>query len=76
MAESNSRWPAFARVPPFLPVPLRARASALQRPKTALLAMYFVNKYRITHWANLSRTFGRFRRRAIMFGCRRMDARA
>jgi hypothetical protein len=27
MAESNSsRWPAYARVPPFLPVPLRARA--------------------------------------------------
>jgi hypothetical protein len=25
MAESNSRWPAYARVPPFLPVPLRAR---------------------------------------------------
>ena len=26
MAESNSRWPAYAQVPPFLPVPLRARA--------------------------------------------------
>lgn len=26
MAESNTRWPAYARVPPFLPVPLRARA--------------------------------------------------
>jgi len=27
MAESGtSRWPAYARVPPFLPVPLRARA--------------------------------------------------
>ena len=27
MAESNSsRWPRYARVPPFLPVPLRARA--------------------------------------------------
>jgi hypothetical protein len=28
MAESKtpSRWPAYARVPPFLPVPLRARA--------------------------------------------------
>ena len=27
MAESNtSRWPAYGRVPPFLPVPLRARA--------------------------------------------------
>lgn len=26
MVESNSRWPAYARVPPFLPVPLRARA--------------------------------------------------
>ena len=26
MSESNSRWPAWKRVPPFLPVPLRARA--------------------------------------------------
>ena len=27
MAESNTpRWPAYGRVPPFLPVPLRARA--------------------------------------------------
>ena len=28
MAESNipARWPAYCRVPPFLPVPLRARA--------------------------------------------------
>lgn len=25
MAESNSRWPAYARVPPFLPVPVRSR---------------------------------------------------
>ena len=25
MPESNTRWPAYARVPPFLPVPLRAR---------------------------------------------------
>jgi len=26
MHESRPRWPAYARVPPFLPVPLRARA--------------------------------------------------
>jgi hypothetical protein len=26
MVESSSRWPAWTRVPPFLPVPLRARA--------------------------------------------------
>jgi hypothetical protein len=26
MPESPSPWPAYARVPPFLPVPLRARA--------------------------------------------------
>ena len=26
MAESNSRWPAYARVPPFLPVPVRSRS--------------------------------------------------
>lgn len=26
MSESRSCWPAYARVPPFLPVPLRARA--------------------------------------------------
>ena len=26
MAESNIRWPAYARVPPFVPVRLRARA--------------------------------------------------
>src|SRR5688572_5436047 len=26
MAESSASWPAYARVPPFLPVPLRARA--------------------------------------------------
>ena len=26
MAESPRSWPAYARVPPFLPVPLRARA--------------------------------------------------
>ncbi|MXO61054.1 hypothetical protein GRI89_16040 [Altererythrobacter salegens] len=25
MPESNTRWPAYARVPPFLPVPLRTR---------------------------------------------------
>ena len=25
MPESRSRWPAYARVPPFVPVPLRAR---------------------------------------------------
>jgi hypothetical protein len=31
MTESNSRWPAYARVPPFLPVPLRARSSGTQR---------------------------------------------
>ncbi len=29
MAESNSRWPAWKRVPPFLPVPLRPREPAL-----------------------------------------------
>lgn len=27
MPESRSSWPAYARVPPFLPVPLRARAN-------------------------------------------------
>lgn len=26
MADSSSRWPAWKRVPPFLPVPLRVRA--------------------------------------------------
>src|SRR5690348_4490085 len=26
MTESPTRWPAWKRVPPFLPVPLRARA--------------------------------------------------
>jgi hypothetical protein len=26
MPESRSAWPAYARVPPFVPVPLRARA--------------------------------------------------
>jgi hypothetical protein len=26
MSESRSAWPAYARVPPFVPVPLRARA--------------------------------------------------
>jgi len=26
VSESLSRWPAYARVPPFVPVPLRARA--------------------------------------------------
>ncbi|WP_305097137.1 hypothetical protein [Croceibacterium aestuarii] len=37
MPESNTRWPAYARVPPFLPVPLRARAGGWTHQKQAAL---------------------------------------
>ena len=35
MAESNNAWPAYARVPPFLPVPLRARADGWTEDRQA-----------------------------------------
>ena len=36
MAESPPSWPAYARVPPFLPVPLRARADGWTPERQAL----------------------------------------
>jgi hypothetical protein len=35
MSESNNAWPAYARVPPFLPVPVRARADGWTEDRQA-----------------------------------------
>jgi hypothetical protein len=75
MPESNTRWPAHARVPPFLPVPLRARRVGMSRMGAWRLrrragAESFAHAWDavMAHWAGIDPASVTFPRRKVTPG--------